>query len=370
MKLQFFRVSVLCIIYLMGTAFDYPYSRKIVENYIDTYKDIAISEMRRTGIPASIKLAQGILESDFGRSPLAINARNHFGIKCGGDWSGTSYYLLDDDTDSVGVLIESCFRSFATPDESYIAHSDFLTNPAKKSRYGFLFNLDTRDYSGWANGLKFAGYASDPAYPQKLIAIIEKYQLFKYDEPIVISEKTDYADNVSGAKNKDSATDIEQKSDNTEKRKIKDTNSRNGAKINYIAINGLRAMKANGGETIQSIASVTGVHVSELLEYNEEIKSMDYVLASDELVYFERKKKNIEGKVMTHTVLKGETMYSISQQYGIRLESLLAKNNLTPDAMPLAGQEISLVRQLNQNQTPQYRLVERFDSYVDLGALR
>ena len=125
-----------------------------VANYILTYRDIAVKEMERTGIPASIKLAQGILESGAGKSELSVNANNHFGIKCGKDWNGQSYSLEDDDFDTVGVLTKSCFRVYNDATESYIAHSEFLRNPAKNSRYGFLFALDPRDYKEWAYRLK------------------------------------------------------------------------------------------------------------------------------------------------------------------------------------------------------------------------
>ncbi len=355
--------SVLAFLgFLCITAFDMPFNKKLTGNYIDAFKVIAVAEMHRTGIPASIKLAQGILESDFGRSPLATNAHNHFGIKCGGDWTGATFYLFDDDKDTSGILIESCFRMFDSAEESYMAHSEFLMNPSKKSRYGFLFNLSSTDYEGWANGLKFAGYATDPAYPQKLISVIEKYQLYKYDEEILIQDREQIL------VNKDK-TDTES-SDSVEKTKIESSKSQQGGKMKAAKINGLEMVYARGGETIQKIALATGVRVSDLLEYNEEINSMDYVLMPEEIVFLERKKKNIEGEAQFHTIQKGERMYQIAQLYGIRLESLLAKNNLSYDALPLEGQEISLVKQLNKSQTPRFRLVERFDSYVDMGTLR
>ena len=369
MKKYFHKVAIGCFIVLVFSAFDYPDSKKIIDNYIDTYKTIAISEMRRTGIPASIKLAQGILESDFGRSPLATNANNHFGIKCGGDWSGGTYYSHDDDTDSVGLLIESCFRSFNQAEDSYIAHSEFISNPSKRSRYGFLFNLGTTDYVGWANGLKFAGYATDPAYPQKLITIIEKYQLFKYDEFVVIPETGILAENQGGLSNSQVSDSNDGKTRERRNGKAQNDNIVK-SKAKNTTINGLRAVYASGGENIQRIAISMGKNVSELLEYNEEIKSMDYILSANEIVYLERKKKNIEGESLYHTMQNGETMYSISQQYGIRLESLLTKNNLTPDALPLEGQQISLVKQLSRSRTPRFRLIEKFDSYVDLGQYR
>lgn len=353
----------ICTLVLL-TAFSMPLSVKLTDQYIDSYKSIAVSEMHRTGIPASIKLAQGILESDFGRSMLAVNARNHFGIKCGGDWVGDTFFIFDDDTDHEGTLIESCFRSYNSADESYIAHSDFLTNPSKKARYGFLFELATTDYVGWANGLRFAGYATDPSYPQKLISIIEKYKLYKFDEDIIAPSGNPVA--IQENPRADAPVMVEK----SKKERPSTWDNGQSGKMKTATINGLKMVYAAGGETIQRIALATGHRVSELLEYNEEIQSMDYMLAPGEIVYLERKKKNIEGEAQFHQIQKGETMYSVSQLYGIRLESLLAKNNLMADALPLEGQEISLVKQLNKNQTPKYRLVERFDSYVDLGSLR
>lgn len=147
-------------------------------NYVDTYKDLAIVEMHRSGIPASITLAQALHESQTGGSDLAIYAKNHFGIKCKSYWSGKTYSHKDDDYDQDGNLIQSCFRSYDTVIDSYIDHTNFLTQSA---HYSELFNYDKSDYSKWAHGLKKCGYATDPNYAQKLINKIEKYQLYIYD---------------------------------------------------------------------------------------------------------------------------------------------------------------------------------------------
>ena len=173
-----------------------------IVQYVDKYKEIAISEMHRSGIPASIKLAQGILESNSGRSTLAIKANNHFGIKCGKYWDGSTFYRKDDDYRN-GQLIESCFRKFKDALQSFIAHSDFLLNPGSKYRYGFLFGLDPLDYQSWAKGLKKSGYATDATYAEKLISIIEKYQLFRFDNgglPFQFDEEI-VSDNSTGDKN-------------------------------------------------------------------------------------------------------------------------------------------------------------------------
>lgn len=148
-------------------------------SYIDKYQSLAIAEMKRTGIPASIKLAQALVESNAGSSVLANRANNHFGIKCKVEWTGVKYYYADDDLDASGQLIESCFRAYQTPEESYLDHSDFLIT---RDRYTGLFKLSKKDYSGWAFSLKKYGYATDPDYAQKLIKKIEKYRLYLLDE--------------------------------------------------------------------------------------------------------------------------------------------------------------------------------------------
>ena len=160
---------------------------ELTHSYISKYREVVISEMHRTGIPASIKMAQAIVESASGTSTLAKQSNNHFGIKCGKNWKGETVYRHDDDYEN-GLLVRSCFRAYDDPVESFYAHSDFLANPYSK-RYKPLFELDTYDYKAWAHGLKKAGYATDKNYPKKLIDIIEKYELFKLDFGYVAPEE-------------------------------------------------------------------------------------------------------------------------------------------------------------------------------------
>jgi len=148
------------------------------DSYIEKYKDLAVIEMKRKGIPASIKLAQAILESQSGESEFALQTKNHFGIKCKKAWRGNMYLHFDDDRDENGDLVESCFRSYAGVINSYVDHSNFLAN---SDGYAALFTLDITDYKGWARGLQDAGYASDPKYADKLIQIIEHHGLDAYD---------------------------------------------------------------------------------------------------------------------------------------------------------------------------------------------
>ena len=164
---------VLIVFGLTGTFED-----RIAVSYIEEFRDLAIIEMHRSGIPASITLAQGMHESAYGKSPLAMYANNHFGIKCKSYWRGDTYYHKDDDTDQQGQLIDSCFRSYESAIASYVDHSNFLM---KSSHYQWLFSFDHTDYESWAHGLKKSGYATDPAYAEKLLVKIHKYGLDQYD---------------------------------------------------------------------------------------------------------------------------------------------------------------------------------------------
>ncbi len=196
---------------------------KLADRYISTYKEIAISEMHRSGIPASIKLAQGLLESDWGRSDLATIANNHFGIKCGSQWKGEVYAKEDDDRDRNGNLIMSCFRSYDNAYDSYIAHTDFLMDSRKDYRYGFLFEYDHTDYRKWAKGLLKAGYATDKKYPKKLIQIIEQYELFLLDQMAPV-DRDNYL-TVHHSKTKDIAIAKDQHFSKQSSRKISKTPS-------------------------------------------------------------------------------------------------------------------------------------------------
>ena len=155
-----------------------------IEEYIQRYKHIAMAEMRTSGIPASIKMAQAILESGFGNSELAVNANNHFGIKCHG-WPGLTYTFTDDEPDE-------CFRRYSDPIDSFYDHTEFLTG---RPRYAFLFDLDIMDYKAWAHGLSQAGYATNPRYPEQLINLIRRENLYRLDrkamdESFVIADHT------------------------------------------------------------------------------------------------------------------------------------------------------------------------------------
>ena len=238
-------VNLLSLILLMVSAATAQESEHL--KYIERYKEIAIREMERAGIPASIKLAQGLLESNAGQSWLARNANNHFGIKCGNDWDGKKVYQKDDDYNDEGKLVESCFRSYKNADASFIAHSEFLRNPRKEYRYGFLFRIDPTDYKAWAEGLRRAGYATSANYHLKLIDIIERYDLHRFD---LMSSVEIIAD--AGVSNQG-----------------EDAVVRPGLEFEN---NDVRYVLAKAEETPAQIAERTSVRLGEILSYNEGLK--------------------------------------------------------------------------------------------------
>lgn len=263
--------------------------------YIDQYKDLAIAEMLKYNIPASITLAQGLLESGAGMSELARNGNNHFGIKCH-DWTGARTYH-DDDADN------ECFRAYRDVYESYEDHSKFL---ARQPRYRSLFRLKRTDYKGWAKGLKKCGYATSPTYAKQLIGIIELYKLHKYDE----------------AKKYDRFM--------VERSSVKDVAP--GINLHPIHIyNKNYYLNARQGDTFRSIAREVGISYKKLAKYNERDKNDK--LVPGEIIYLKKKQKKADKayKNRPHRVKAGESMYSIAQYYGIRLESLYKMNHLSPD---------------------------------------
>lgn len=319
-----------------------------IQNYIDQYREIAVAEMHRSGIPASIKLAQGILESDAGRSELALNSSNHFGIKCGPIWDGPTFYKEDDDRDKRGKLIKSCFRVFSDPAESYQAHSQFLRNPNKAYRYGWLFDLDRTDYKSWAWGLKESGYATNPRYAVLLISLIEKYQLYSFDyyEPptrIMVSRERESRSVTTAEKISPRQITTSWKANGTD-----DIQVIRGKVTN----NGLTLVYAEKDDTPEILAGRYDVEVSDLIEFNERISGPSQTLMTAERVYLEKKKKKYKGSTRAHTVLKGESIYEIAQIYGLRLDKLLKRNRLEPGEEPVPGSHIYLRKKVSQRNRP------------------
>lgn len=273
-------------------------------NYIYRYSDMAVDQMQRYGIPASITLAQGIYETRAGQSRLAREAHNHFGIKVSSGWKGKYIVMADDRPDDR-------FRAYRTDDESYEDHSLFLRN---NPRYSSLFQLAITDYKGWARGLKRCGYATNPSYSQTLIDIIERYNLTQFDSRTsgrYHARTTNAADQQ--AVNQFFADHIVYKN------------------------NGVYMLIANVGDTWELIARETGVKPWKLLKYND--LPADYMLRTGDVVYLQKKKRKAdkEFRHKPHTVQPGESMYSISQRYGIRLQRLYKMNDLPADYEPQIG---------------------------------
>lgn len=338
-------------------------NRKLAEQYVQSYKSIAITEMHRTGIPASIKLAQGLLESSWGQSDLAILANNHFGIKCGGEWQGERYFKVDDDKDHEGNMIESCFRKFMNAEDSYIAHSYFLTNPAKKSRYGFLFDFPTTDYVSWSEGLQFSGYATDKKYADKLIKLIEDYQLYQYD---VLLPKS----NPELTKNKEKVNEpskVIEEVVQTPAMKPQINQQDSKVTIQKKRINGLQCALAKEGETIESIAKNTKVNKHDIVIFNESRYYLDTPLKEGQLIYLEPKKRFNENHDM-HVVKEDETLFDIAQKYGIKLSSLASRNKIPEHARITKGLKLFI----NQPGMDHSHLREELvtEEFIDFGNIK
>ena len=339
-----FKLLILLLMTQVGNASLPKADFELADRYIDNHSEIAISEMIRTGVPASIKLAQGMLESNWGRSKLATVANNHFGIKCGGKWSGGTFYKTDDDTDKNGKLIKSCFRAFDSTYDSFIAHSDFLSDPKKSYRYGFLFELKITDYKKWAKGLRKSGYATDPNYPKKLIQIIEKYELYKFDiqgRKQLASINTN--DKILKIVNLESGVTTNESS------------KRNTAKnLRTSKVNSLKVVYGDGIATINDIAEANRKKALQLLKDNELFPNEHHVPKKGMLVFLQRKKSSTSGKQRYHIVNEGETMVSIAHQYGVKLKSLYSKNRIPKDSQPVIGENLNLYRQVGMSNRPKF----------------
>ncbi len=314
--------------------------------YIEKYKDVAISEMNRTGIPASIKLAQALVESAAGTSTLARKANNHFGIKCGPTWHGRKFHLEDDDYDEYGNKIKSCFRVYKDPKSSFIAHSEFLRDPRKSHRYGPLFELDPTDYQAWAFGLKKAGYATSPTYPQMLIKVIQDYDLHQYDQVgdvIVINEPKKHGG--FGRKKRKKEDEIIEVCVNCFGRLGR--------------INDVRVFVAAGGESVYQVAFRNDVSLKRIIRYNEAVTSGDQKLPKGFKLYLQPKRNAWRGKAKFHYVQPGETLYDISQKYGIKLEKLRRKNRLPENAEPLPGERIRLRGWRRRGESVRYKVMDK-----------
>ena len=297
---------------------------KTVQEYIDEFKEDAIREMHEDGVPASITLAQGIKESNAGNSPLAILANNHFGIKCQKEWNGPSYIQDDDAKDE-------CFRKYETALQSYADHSDFLRS---RPRYSFLFLLDIKDYKGWATGLKAAGYATDPNYANCLIKIIEDYKLYNLDtikapSPELVASIDKYF------------TPVPEKITWATKPVLTEKPSTSVyVKPIIEKINGRDVIRAREGDNLDEICNEFDMDPRVVFKYNELENYKENRFHKDQLIFLQPKRSRCA--TSTYTVLKGETLYSISQKFGIKLNVLCRKNKLRKGQNPSAGTTIQL----------------------------
>jgi len=291
------------------------FAQKITpDEYINTYRDIAIAEMKRSGIPASVTLAQGILETECGNSDLVKRSNNHFGIKCKSTWTGESVKHTDD-------APNECFRKYSKPEESYKDHSDYLkTSP----RYASLFELAPSDYKGWAFGLKKAGYATNPRYPQIVISNIEKYNLQQYDN-MTPQDVDDIAINKIANTQKVAVvqTDV--------------TSIEQSIKLNT-KFNGLKGLYATKGTSLLAIATIAGIDLAKLMEYND--LTAEGLLKDDQLIYLERKPK--QGNRDFYIALQKETLYDIAQNNAVQLKYLSQFNNLPASEIVQKGTKIKL----------------------------
>lgn len=304
-SMRYLLILGMCIVFI-STAFSQSNSRYV---YIKKYKDIAISEMERAGVPASIKLAQGLLESNAGDSYLARKGNNHFGVKCGSKWQGKKVYRKDDDYDQNGKLMESCFRAYKNAEASYIAHSDFLRS---NQRYDFLFRLNPYDYKRWARGLKKAGYATSATYAEKLIKVIETYELDQYDRM--------------------NANDVI----------VDDNETTEEIAQGIISNNDVKLVLAMQGDTPQRIADRTNTNLNRLLKYNEEITGPNQLLSREERVYLQPKRMGYRGEKKYHYIQAGESLYEVSQLYGVKEDKLRKRNRIPEGREAVFGEKLKL----------------------------
>lgn len=296
-------IQIFCLLFFIATLAEAATQRKIpsYEKYIKTYSALAIEQQKKYKIPASITLAQGLLESGAGQSDLARRSNNHFGIKCHSDWRGGRVYHDDD-------LRGECFRKYKRVEDSYEDHSKFL----KRSRYDRLFQLKITDYKGWARGLQKCGYATDRAYANKLIKVIEDYELYRYDTGKV------------------------HKLTRQEKKKLKYPT----VKYTIYRTYGLLYVYAKENDSFDQIAQNLDFPVKDLKKFNEVPE--DFPLQKGDIVYIEKKKKKADKPNYDHVVQVGESMHSIAQKYGIQIKSLYKMNKKDKDYVPEEGDVLKL----------------------------
>lgn len=298
--------------------------KALADAYLEKYAQMAVEEMHRSGVPASITLAQGMLESSYGRSELAVKANNHFGIQCHSDWKGKRYEHMD-----AGELRQ--FRKYKSVLDSYADHSDFL---AGGKRYSSLFELEITDYKGWAYGLKKAGYAEDPEYAVKLIRVVEMYGLDKYD---LLQEVV-----ASGAGEPERTAPVvvvavQEEQPLTERQRR--TYRYNLTREMY-SQNGVPFIYAYEGERYSDIARQYGLFLREMLSFND--ASEDCELPCGAVVYLQAKKRKAAKEYEEYVVEEGMGMREISQKFAVKLKKLYRMNDVDEEFVPQVGDTIRL----------------------------
>lgn len=302
--------SLFILIFYSQQLYSQTINKTYVE-YIEKYAQLAQRQQSQYGIPASIILAQGLLESSAGKSWLALNANNHFGIKCS-EWKGESVSYTDDKKNE-------CFRKYGSVIDSYQDHSEFLKN---RPRYASLFELSRTDYEGWAHGLKKAGYATDDTYAYKLISIIDTYELHKFDIEQNPNELI-IANNKPLVQEKGTMGYVDPY-----------------MKHNIMRNNNVRYVLAVAGDTWGSIADEFNMSENRILKFND--VQPGAILQPGEKVYLQTKKRIAQKQYPLHEVKEGETMYLISQEYGILLRNLYDINRMSYNQGPRVGQVLKL----------------------------
>ena len=319
---------VITFLLILGCYFKTVAQDLTPEEYVNQYKDLAINEMKRMGIPAAITLAQGLLESQNGNSDLVKSSNNHFGIKCKSSWTAETVSHDDDERGE-------CFRKYPTAEDSYRDHSNFLRG---NSRYDFLFELNPADYKAWAYGLRKAGYATNPRYPDILIKNIEKYNLEQYTlaavDEVPHFDASKYSDDpVNNPIVSEQRQEQEEESDFTAPRNLR--------------INGLKALYVPKGTSLLAIASENHINLERLLTINELKK--DGLLGKAQYIFLEKKQK--EGNIDFCVAEAGETMYDIAQRNGIMLQNLYDYNQITSDRYLPKGTKVFLKPGIISNET-------------------
>lgn len=328
-KKQPIRRILVCALWIIITIGIYAQSSVDIQAYIAQYRQIALNQEKKYGIPAPITLAQGILESGAGKSGLTRNSNNHFGIKKGSSWNGPTYAAWDDEPQ------KSRFRVYSSAEESFEDHSKLLL----KDRYKHLLSKSIFDYRGWANGLQLANYATAPNYAKALIGYIDTYQLYTINggvklrpgKTIIIEKKITVEEIVERELNMD-------EDEESEEQKTVSTALRRYGFV--VEINNVRCTVLYPGETLASISMKYNIPQAKLMDFNETTSEDNF--QEGDIVYIEKKKKKFSGAQDVYRVHKGETLYHISQQFGIRLSCLTKMNNLTLFSKLEEGQKLRL----------------------------